>query len=143
INDTTGMGERPAIPASFWAPPYGVGKGIKIVARGIVSSTATPTFTFSVRLGTNGSVAGPLVGGTGALTTISGAASRVWELELDVIMRSIGTAGANSTVQGIGTLRSAGLATVVADVFGGAATPGTVATVDASIVNYVNISAAC
>jgi hypothetical protein len=144
LNDTAGMGERPSLPPSFWAPPYGVGKGLRIKASGIVSSTATPTYTLTIRLGTNGAITGPIILGTVAMTTASGISNQLWTLEGDIIMRTIGTAGANSTVQGIGWCESGGFASpFVFAAFGGAAQPGTVATVDASITNYINVSVAC
>lgn len=145
INDTAGMGERAQIPPYFFAPPYGVGKAIRILASGILSSTGTPTYTFSVRLGTTGSTTAAIVLGTAALTTASSISNKLWQLDGIIIMRTIGAAGANSTVQGIGQLQSpAGLASPFTyEAWGGAAQPGTVATVDASITNYINFNVAC
>lgn len=143
INDTAGMGERANIPPYFFMNPYGVGRTLHIIARGILSSTVTPNYTITIRLGATGSTTAAIILGTAAVATISGAANRVWELDGHVVMRAVGTAGANSTVQGLGTLRSAGLAVVVADAFAGAASPGTVATVDNSITNFINVNATC
>lgn len=145
INDTAGMGERPSLPPYFFAPPNSFpNRGIRIIARGILSSTATPTYTFSVRLGANGSTSAAIILGTAALTTGSGVTNQLWEFQGDVIMRTIGTAGANSTAQGIGLLASGGLASPFSyPIFGGAASPGTVATVDVSIQNFINFNVAC
>lgn len=144
INDVAGMGAIAELPPYFWQPPYGVGKALKIVARGILSSTGTPTYTFSVRLGAKGSTSAAIILGSAALTTGSGVSNQLFELEGDVVMRSIGDAGANSTVQGLGIIACGGLASPFTyPVFGGAASPGTVATVDTSITNYINFNVAC
>jgi hypothetical protein len=61
-----------------------------------------------------------------------------------VVATAIGTAGANSTVRGMGLLTCPGLASPFIYAAGGAAaTPWTVATVDVSILNYVNVNIAC
>lgn len=144
LNDVAGMGPRPKLPADFWLPGSAVAKTLLIQARGILSSTATPTYTFSFRLGANGSTTAAIILGTAALTTISGAANAYWEIEGVVTLRAIGDAGANSTVQGIGRILCGGLASpFIYPVFGAAASPGTVATVDTSIVNYLNVNIAC
>src|SRR3954454_13555514 len=74
LNDEATMGPQARLPADFWsASGNQVARGIRIAARGIVSSTATPTYTFSVRLGaTAAATSGPIVLGTAALTTASG-----------------------------------------------------------------------
>lgn len=145
INDTAGMGERPVVPPYYFAPNAGVGSGLRIVARGIVSSTATPTFTFSCRLGANGSTTAALVLGSGAIVAQSGITNQLWEFEGEVLVRTILTAGASSTIQGLGMMVSPGGFTSGATMalWGGAATPGTVATFDPSITNYVNFNVAC
>lgn len=146
INDTAGMGERANIPPYFWAPsPYGVGKSLHIIARGIVSSTATPTYTFTLRLGTSGSTTAAIALGSGAIAAQSGITNQLWEFEGTIVMRTVGAAGANSTVQGLGLVSSPGGFTAGANMalFGNAAQPGTVATVDVSIINYINFNVAC
>lgn len=144
LNTTATMGAQAKLPADFWTPsPTSVGRGLRIIARGILSSTGTPTFTLSVRAGAAGNTTSAILLGTAALTTASGASGTLWELEGDVILTALGAAGTNSTVRGTGHVLSAGLNPVVGAAFGGAASPGTVATVDTSIVNFVNVNAAC
>ena len=145
INDTAGMGERPVIPPYYFAPNAGVGSGIRIVARGILSSTVTPTFTFTCRLGSNGSTTAAIALGSGAAVAQSTVTNQLWEFQGEILVRTILTAGASSTIQGLGTLVSPGGLTAGATtaLFGGAATPGTVATFDPSITNYVNFNVAC
>lgn len=143
INDTAGMGTQAELPPFFFAPPYGVGKALRIRACGILSSTATPTYTFTLRLGAAASVTAAIILGSAALVTGATVTNQLWEFEGDVVMRAIGT-GANSTVQGLGTLTSGGLASPFTyPLFGGAASPGTVATVDTSITNFLNFNVAC
>lgn len=141
---TAEQGERPSFPANLWTPTYGRGRGFRVIARGILSSTGTPTYTWSIRLGANGSTTAAIVLGTAALTTGSGVSNQPWELEGDVIFESVATAGNSSTVRGTGLLLSPGLASpFMYLLYGGAASPGTVATVDPSITNYVNVNIAC
>lgn len=143
LNDTTGMGPRPVLPANFWLPGQ-TSRSLLIMAKGILSSTATPTYTFTIRLGSNGSTSAAIILGSAALTTGSGVSNQYFELEGVVTMRTFGDAGANSTVQGIGSLKSGGLASpFIYSLYGGAASPGTVATVDVSIANYINVNIAC
>ena len=121
INDTAGMGPTALILPEYWMPNSGIGRGFRIVARGILSSTGTPTYTFTCRLGSEGSTTAAIVLGSAALTTGSGVTNQPWEFEGDVILRTLGATGANSTVQGIGMLKSPGLATSLAALWGGAA----------------------
>lgn len=146
INDTAGMGSQAHLPPDFWGPAkaIAIGRGIRIVARGIVSSTATPTYTFSIRLGTAANTSAAIVLGSAAITTGSTVTNQMWELEGDVILESIGAAGNNSTVRGLGLIAGGGFASPFTyPVWGSAASPGTVATVDTTLTNYINFNVAC
>lgn len=145
INDTAGMGVQAHLPADFWLPnkAQSIGRGIRIEARGIVSSTGTPTYTFTVRFGAAASTTTAIVLGTAALTTGSGITNQYWELTGNIVLESIGAAGTNSTVRGLGYLISPGFANKIDPAYGGAASPGTVATVDTTITNYINFNATC
>lgn len=145
LNDTAGMGVQCHLPPDFWLPnrAQSVGRGIRIEARGILSSTATPTYTFTIRLGAAGSVTAAIVLGTAALTTGTTVTNQYWELTGNIFLEAIGAAGANSTSRGLGYLISPGLAVTIHPAYGGAVTPGTVATVDTSITNYINFNVAC
>jgi hypothetical protein len=142
INDTTSMGERFSLPPYYFTPPM-VGRGLRIVARGIISTTGTPTFTLSCRLGTTGSTSACLALGSAAVTAGSAVSNQLWEFEGDIILRSFGASGAASTIQGLGHLSGPAFSTTEANLFAGAATPGTVATFDPGITNFVNFNAAC
>ncbi len=144
INDTTTMGPTAVILPQFFMPNSGVGRGLHIVARGIVSSTATPTYTFTCRLGTEGSTSAAIALGSAAITMQSGVTNTLFDFEGDVTFKSFGAAGANSTMTGVGRIIGAGLASpFIYPLWGAGATPGTVATVDHSIANYVNFNVAC
>lgn len=144
INDTAGMGAQALLPGGFFRPGE-IGQGFRVRAAGILSSTGTPTYTFTLRLGAAGSTSAAIVLGSAALTTQSGISNKGWIFEGDVILRTNAASGANSTAQGIGMLSSpAGLASPFAyELWAGASQPGTVATVDTNITNYFNFNVAC
>jgi len=144
-NDVAGMGVQAHLPPDFWLPTPGqIGRGIRIVARGILSTTATPTYTFTIRSGAAGATTTAILLGTAAITTGSGVSNQYWELQGDVIATTMGGAGTNTTVRGTGHIHSGGFAApYIYPAWGGAATPGTVATVDTSITNYINFNIAC
>lgn len=143
INDVAGMGVQCHIPPDFWPPsPVAVGKAIKVVARGILSSNATPSYTWTIRLGSAGSTSSAIVLGSAALVTGSGVTNQPWQLEGDIVLVSQGAAGANSTVRGTGMIISPGLASPFMYGLGAGAslTTPTVATVDCSITNFLNVN---
>lgn len=145
LNDTTGMGNQASLPPNFWASNTGQGHGIHVLARGVLSTTTgPPTYTFSVRLGATG-VAGPIVLGSAAITTIASITNQFWELEGDIVLTALGT-GAASTVRGQGHIVSpGGFASPFTYGMGASAslTAPTVATVDTTITNFINMSVAC
>jgi hypothetical protein len=149
LNDAATMGAQAKLPPDFWLPTASgaVGRGFHITCRGILSSTVTPSYTWTIRLGGSASITGPIVLGSAAVPTVSGIANAYWEIEGDVILTTLGAIGANSTTRGIGRLISTGLTgtnlTPVFPLYGGAASPGTVATVDTSITNYINVNITC
>lgn len=145
INDTTGMGVQAELPPNFWIPSNtSVGKTIRIVARGILSSTGTPTYTFTVRGGAAAAITGGILLGSSTITTGSGVTNQIWEFEGDISMKTMGAAGANSTLTGTGLVTGAGFASpFIYPIYGGGATPGTVSTFDTSITNYINFNVAC
>jgi hypothetical protein len=150
INDTTGMGVQARLPADFWLPSVNsVGRGIKIVARGIMSTTTSaPTYRFRIRAGTSQSIAGPILLGMAATVTPAVSQTNMgWELDGDVIMVTPGAAGgANSTVSGVGMFYTA--ATVAGTplkpvlCYGNATTPGTVS-IQTDTSQYINVTCVC
>jgi hypothetical protein len=146
LNDVAGMGAQAQLDPYFFKPVTGVGKAIKIIARGIASTTVTPTYQFLLRMGATGT-GGTLVWEMPAATTLSGIASKGWEVASDIIVRTTGGAGANSTVQGIGlfTGDSTGWNANSLGLMGWSnnTQPGTIATFDISITNTINLNAVC
>lgn len=144
INDTAGMGVQAHLPADFWLPNQtSIGRGIRITARGIMSTFTSGNWTFSVRFGAAANTASAIVLGTAALTPTVSQTNVIFDFEGDVILTAMGAAGNNSTVRGVGTIASPALASPFqSGVFGGAASPGTVATVDTTITNYINFNVA-
>jgi hypothetical protein len=145
INDAAGMGSVAQLNSTaLWGAGQNAPKAtLNFLARGLISSTATPTFQWFFRFGT--SSAGALVAGTAALTTLTTITNQIWEAEFSVQPVTLAAAGANSTFRGLGLLSSPGglAAPGVYNLWGGAATPGTVATVDWSIVNSIWVAVAC
>lgn len=144
INDQAGMGLRAHVPADFWrSASDGTLRTIWVIGRGILSSTATPTYTFTLRLGVLDSITSVIALGSGALTTTSGAASAIWEFNGQFNLRTIGTTAATATGQGQGLLSSFGTANKIDPIWGGGASPGTFSTLDTTITNYFNFNVAC
>lgn len=146
INDTAGMGVQAHLPPDFWLPNNtAAGKGIRIVARGVLSTTGTPTYTFTIRSGAAGSTSTAILLGSAALTTGSGVTNAAWELNGDIVLKTVGAAGTNSTVVGTGSVIGGGLASPFWYGLGAGAslTAPTATTVDTSITNYINFNVAC
>ena len=97
--------QQPALNA-IWPPDRLAPRALRYVARGGVGTTATPTLQVQLYLDPtqNSTTQQILLGGTGALTTgsaLGGGASMTanWELELDLVVTSIGvTSGAYNCV---------------------------------------------
>jgi hypothetical protein len=112
------------------------GKIYKVTAGGIMSFAATGTLIITPRFGltTSGITMGPNVV---AVTTPGATTAHPWTLEFNVVCRTIGAAGANSTVIGTGffitgTPGAAGAAVAVS--FG-----GTSAAVDTTVASGITI----
>lgn len=145
LHDTAGAGPRPVIPPNFILPGGEREFTFRYWAQGIHGCTATPTFTWTLRLGANASTSAAIVGGTAALTMQSGVTNQSWRIEEEIVFTTIADAGANSTVRGLGMLWSTGIASPFMAPFNSAAsaTAPTVATVDTSIANYFNLNITC
>jgi len=147
LNDEATMGPQVYLPAGFWQPSKSnLGRGIRVVARGILSSTATPTYTFTIRLAASeAATSGPVVLGSAALTTASSTSNTFWEIEGDVILEGVGTTSGTSTVRGIGRCSASGITTGggVNPLYGSSVSPGTVATVVQKAANFITVNVAC
>lgn len=142
-----GLNKQPIIPAGYFLQQGGAFRGIKLLARGVFSTTSTPTLTFQVRAGeTAGStfLSGTSLGVSAAITTGSGVSNKFWELGLDMTctVRGIGTG--NATLSGAGyVLSQSGFGTPFNFPLE-PTTPDTAtwtATFNAAVTQYLNLSA--
>jgi hypothetical protein len=146
LNTTATMGVQPHLPPDFFLPNQTqVGRGIRVVARGVLSTFSTaPTLQFNLRGGTAGNVSSaPLMAGTAANTYANSLSAVPWEFEVDLILAAIAAAGGNSTIKAMGILSIGGLAGSGWAIWGGGSSPGTVATLDTSVTNYMNFTCTC
>ena len=141
-----GVNEQPVIPALFFDGTRAFGRGVSILARGVLGTTSTPTITFQFRLGTtSGSsyLSGTSVGVTAAITTQSGVSNKWWEARLDIICNTPGIGTGNTTLNCSGYVGSPG---GFASPFAYAVEPTTpdtatwTAVVDSSLTQYLNMS---
>ena len=151
LNTSATMGASPQIPTNFWLPnATAVGKGIKIIARGVLGTTSTaPTYTVSIRGGAiNNVTTTPQIAVTPAITPAANIASTYapWRLEADIFLTAIGTGGGlNSTIRTYGEFILAGAAAGgTASIYPIYAT-GTAATtsIQTDTINYISFNVAC
>jgi len=147
VNDTAAEAQALLPPWYFLPGQAPKPQAVRIVARGILSiTTGSPTWTFTTRLGSAGSITAVIALGSAATTSgASALTNKIWEFEGDVIVRTLGTTGATATGNGAGLLACPAifLTPFVAELWGGAAQPGTFSTLDPSITNFVNFNVAC
>lgn len=138
-------------PGTLFQPGQMAGKAFRVVARGVQLGTGStpPTWLWTFRMNPTLTPAvpptGPIVGGGPAAITGTTTANTLWEAEFDVQLTVEGAAGNNSTLRGLGLLCSSrGLVSPFnMDLFGGAASPGTVATFDWSVANTLTTGITC
>ena len=140
-----GNNEQPVLPALFFDGNKGFGRGIGFLARGIVSSTGTPTYTFQWRISTTAGTAtlsGTSVGVTAAITTGNSVSNQLWEARLELVCNTPGQGTGNTTLSGAGYVDSAGFASPFTYSFvpsQGALTTWT-SVLDNTLTQYVNLS---
>lgn len=144
-----GTNVQPVFPALFFDGTRAFGRTIRLLARGVLSCTGTPTYIFQVRLGTtSGSsyLSGTSVGVTAAITCASGITNKFWELGLDLVCNTPGIGSGNTTLSGAGYVSSpGGFATPFVYALE-PTTPDTAtwtSTIDNSATQYVNVSVTC
>lgn len=140
------MKSQAKITPDFWgpSPSDAVGRGLHINAKGILSTTGTPTFTFVVRGGAAGNITtAPVLLGGSAITTLTTVTNKLWELDGDITLEALGS-GALSTIRGLGRVSSSAFSAAgTGDLFGGSASPGTITVFDTTTTNYINVNVAC
>ena len=151
VNDTAGMGPVCMLPAWFFLPSRARGQALRVVARGVQLGTGAtpPTWLWTFRLNPVVTPAapptGPIIAGGVAAITGTTTTNTLWEAEFDVQLILEGAAGNNSTLRGLGQVTSTrGLVSPFGmDLFGGAASPGTVATFDMSLLASLTVGITC
>lgn len=142
----SGLNDQPVIPALFFHNKLGKYRTVAILARGVLSTTGTPTATFQVRLGTTSGasfLSGTSVGVSAAITTSSGVTNKWWELRLDLTCNTPGIGTGNCTLSGSGYVTSPGGFAAPYTYALEPSTPDTAtwtATIDGSLTQYVNLS---
>lgn len=112
------------------------GKVYRLTAGGIMSFAATGSLTITPRFGLTVG-AGITMGASVAQVTPGATTAQPWWMQFDVVCRTVGAPGANSTVIGTGTFQTNGIATLANDfniTFG-----GTSAAVDVSVATGICI----
>lgn len=148
----SGNSLQPRVQTGLFDGPDAVGRTILLRARGVVSSTGTPTYTFTVRFGTTiAAISDAAIASSAAIATASGITNKRWELELYITCRTPGQGAGNTTFSVDGKVGSAGgFATTqpwyaLTGGLGGESGTWTVAPANFDPVkeNYLNLSAAC
>lgn len=117
---------------------------LKFRAIGQAGATATPTFTFFLRLltSTTWATGGVLLGQSTAMTAVSGVTLGVWQIDVDIVARTLAVPGtATMTVAAAGTITGSAFSnqgTIPA-----AGTTPAVPTVDITAQYYLFLSASC
>ncbi len=145
----SGTNQQPVFPALFFNGRQGVGRSVRIIGKGVLSSTSTPTYTFSFRLGTTAGssyLSGTAVGVTAAITTASSITNKYFEFQLDLTCYTPGIGSGNTTLSGAGYIMSPGgfASPFIYPIE--PTTPDTAtwtATIDAASTQYLNCSVAC
>jgi hypothetical protein len=139
-----GVNDQPVLPALFFHQKDR--RTFGILARGVLSTTATPSYTFQVRLGTTAGAAfisGTSVGVSAVIVTASGVTNQWWELRLELTCYTPGIGSGACTLSGTGYVMSPG---GFASPFIYPLEPTTpptatwTATIDDSVTQYVNLS---
>lgn len=144
-----GTNAQCVFPPGFFFENNRPGRTLFVYASGIVACTATPTYTFSLRIGsTVGSahLGGTLVLASAAITCASGISDKRWELCGRIVCRTPGLSTSNTTLSASGFVISTG---GFASPYQYALSPGGgesatwTSTLDASVQQYLNLSVAC
>jgi hypothetical protein len=151
INDTAGMGPQPVLPAFYFSPQAGLNKSVRIVGRVVQLGTGSTPPTWQVIHRWNPVVTpanpptGPNIGGMPAGVTGTTTTNTLWESELDTQLTLFGAPGNNSTIRGLGMVfaPTGFVSPFSAQLFGGGASPGTVATFDFSLLNTLTYGVVC
>jgi len=133
------------IPGSIFANVGGRSSSMKIRACGQVGSTATPTYTFTLRLISGNpawSAGGLVLGASNAVTAGSTVTLAPWQLDVDIVLRTLAAGGsATTSVVTMGTITGLGFPTA-GSIPASNVTP-VLATIDVSATYSLFLSCAC
>jgi hypothetical protein len=118
---------------------------LKFRALGQASATSTPTYTFSLRALTSNTwtAGGILLGSSNACTCVSGVTNGIWQVDLDIVVRTLAVPGtATITVVCGGTVTGSAF-TSASNSIPAAGTSPAVTTLDMTAQYYLFLSAAC
>jgi hypothetical protein len=75
----------PYLPPGFFSAAYGQNRKLRIVARGTISNTATPTLILAAYFATTDTATpGTMVAATGTATTATGLSTAIWEFDATI-----------------------------------------------------------
>lgn len=107
----SGGNRQPVIPPGFFATREATVRTLRVTAQGVMSSTGTPNYTFTMRIGaTAASLGGTQVGVTEAIVTGSGVSNEIWRLTWLLICSTPGIGAGNATMNAAGVIESPGFA---------------------------------
>jgi hypothetical protein len=119
------------LPANFLQ----VGSALRFRAFGVLSTTATPTMILGIYYG---GVAGIALGATGAITQGSAVTNVPWQIELNTIIRSVGSTG---TAMSHGNCKFGSAVTTYTDEVPVPATALATVTVDTTAAKVLSVGA--
>lgn len=144
-----GPNKQPTLPGQFFGLSGSNGAALYIRWWGILGSTGTPTYVFTVRAGTTQGtsfLSGTKLFESAAITTASGVSNKNWVLEGWLTVNTYGQGTGNCTLNCLGFVSSpAGFASPgFYSVNPSSADSATLtATLDASLTQYINCSVTC
>jgi len=133
------------IPAGFFYNLGAAGKSLRVKAMGRLGTTATPTFTFTVRLRTNRTWAADGVAwSSAAITAGSTVTLAPFFIDFEIVCRALVDGATGLTLAGLGEVRSGTGFAATGGVFSiPNANTGFTVTLDNSVTQYLYLSVAC
>ncbi len=136
----------PYIPPNYFSNPSDQSRKIRVVAKGRAGTTGTPTMIWTLRLLTSTTFAagGGIGFSTAAITLGNGITLGPWELDVEIVMRTLGV-GAASTIEVMGFLKGGTILAAGGGIYSlpAANVAFTSSSFDASVTNYIFLSATC
>lgn len=144
-----GPNKQPTLAGQFWGLAGAGGTAIRLRCWGILSTTGTPTYKFTVRSSTtqgSATLTGTKLLESAAITTASGAATCFWLIDATIVCTTYGQGTGNTTLNCLGSVRSpAGFAAPYEYVMNPSSAESAThtTTVDGALSQYINASITC